>query len=181
MYRNPERQPLLDLHPPYPQNVTNPQRDCSTGYKLPQLSSSSKDEIPRYGLQTPPEDDMGTAYQNPHYGSYASRPDVSFQPSNRTSSHNASYSISSTHTRSSSTLSQPPMNSREVGSTRTDAFTSQNSYSHPASPQSSNRQESQHQQARSGVNDQIMANLQIPKSINSSGGSLAEFAAQVCC
>ena len=136
----------------------------------------------RDGLPTPPADEMGTTYQPPQYNQYGSRPDVySNQGSQGTYGGNSSLSRQYSVPHSSLNQLPPPL----ASTMRNDSQIS----SHPAyrvpSPVQSASQTNfttfprPAERPSSTGGDIISKSLQIPSSINNSGGSLAEFAAQV--
>lgn len=182
MYRSSARPAPLDLPYPVSHSTYNTERRNDVGHSLPQTTvyyeSSTRD-----GLPTPPEDKMATAYQNaPYNNSYSAGRNseylsVEAPPSN----YGAAYNGNASQSRSYMSLPQPPPAS--ASTLRREVQGSQPLYSQPPSPQPAPRadylphEESSSRRSTSGV---IRPSLQIPPAICESGGSLAEFAAQVC-
>jgi hypothetical protein len=144
----------------------------------------------RNGLHTPPADDMGTTYQQPQYNQYGSQPDTfSSQGGVSQSSYAGACSGSGIQGRQysipHSSLNQlpPPL----ASTMRNDIHvSSQPPYRVPSPVQTADLTNlttftrSEEQTRRSSASGSaISKSLQIPSSINNSGGSLAEFAAQV--
>ncbi|PQE33541.1 hypothetical protein CJF32_00003416 [Rutstroemia sp. NJR-2017a WRK4] len=165
--------------------VTDRRKDI--GYSLPQLNSAGYIEAPvKAGLRTPPEDEMNTTYQPPTYNNYNSRQDVPYAPRQATfcsQSRSNDYSGVVAPPRQSvslihhSTHSSETSNIRDAPSQPSQSY----SYSNPQSPQVSRVVKEESHSRKGSTSDMIQPNLQIPASINNSGGSLAEFAAQITC
>jgi hypothetical protein len=145
----------------------------------------------RDGLPTPPVEDMGTTYQPPQYNHYARRPEV-YSNSNQGGVSQGSYAGANSGSaiqgrqysvpHSSLNHLPPPL----VSAMRNDVHvSSQPPYRvpSPVQPVSSKNYStvprSEEKSRSSTGGDVISKSLQIPSSINNSGGSLAEFAAQV--
>jgi hypothetical protein len=148
----------------------------------------------RDGLPTPPVEDMGTTYQPPQYSQYPRRPDT-YSNSNQGGVPQDSYASAKSgsaiqgrqYSVPHSSLNQlpPPL----VSNGRNDVHvSSQPPYRVPSPVQSitskdydpvSTAPRSEEKFRSSSNADVISKSLQIPLSINNSGGSLAEFAAQV--
>lgn len=180
MHRSSVRSPLFDL------NRCHQQRGkyAPAQYSLPKLSPSiqAPTRLPqRYGLQTPPEDVMGTTYQQPQYGTYnGGHSDVQYHSGVRSGAHH-DYGSSNSN-RGASALQQTSTLALPIPSNKMDASVTYATYSRPASPPKAERHEESYEHHKSSShsrNDQIMSNLQIPHTISPKGGSLAEFAAQV--
>lgn len=122
---------------------------------------------------------MGTTYQQPHYGTYAGRPDVQYQAGLRPNGQ-AEYAAVNPSTRAVPSLSHAPAATVPYHGSKMDSSVTYATYTRPVSPPQPERNEVQPQQQKAQSSDQIMSNLQIPKTISKAGGSLAEFAAQVC-
>ncbi|TVY68907.1 Meiotically up-regulated protein, partial [Lachnellula suecica] len=139
----------------------------------------------RDGLRTPPEDNMGTTYQQPQYSNYAGRHEAAYSiPPVGQDSYAGAYAGASSAPRQYSALSQPAQIPNSA--LRNEVQNTLPPYRQPASPLPSGRTSTQgsvvEQTRRKSTNaDVILPNLQIPSSINNSGGSLAEFAAQITC
>jgi hypothetical protein len=143
----------------------------------------------RDGLPTPPADDMGTTYQPQQYNHYESRPDTY---SNHGGASQDSYagarSGNSTQGRqysvphSSLNHLPPPLPSTMRNESH---VSSHPPYRVPNLVQSAPLTDfvtfprSDETRRSSSSGDVVAKSLQIPSSINNSGGSLAEFAAQV--
>jgi hypothetical protein len=143
----------------------------------PQRTPSYLEAPIRDGLRTPPADDMSTAYQYPtsQYNSYDGRQDVTYPTIGSSGSNYAGYPGSSGQARQYSTISQPS----SASTLRNEIQASIPAYNtQPPSPQTLAPPEGLPRR-RSANSDMIISSLQIPSSINNSGGSLAEFAAQV--
>jgi hypothetical protein len=184
MHRTSARPAPLDFLLPPAHSIygIDRRKDIGLSHPLTQLTPTYLEAPVRDGLRTPPADDMSTTYQHPQYNNYVSRQDTTYQNGGSASDYAPAYSGAGTHSRSYSTLSQPPLTSNST--LRSDAPVSQPPYSQPPSPQPSNRTNHHAHpegmpQRKNNTGDMILPNLQIPKSINNSGGSLAEFAAQV--
>lgn len=140
--------------------------------------------VVRGGLPTPPADEMGTTYQQPPYNqygnrthTYAGRGGIS-QPSYAGRGHERQYSVPH------SSLNRLPPPLAYVGNEG--HIPSLLPYRAPSPVQSTSlaplttfiRTEQPIRQS-SNTGDVVSKSLQIPASINNSGGSLAEFAALV--
>ena len=187
MHRTSARPAPLDfLLPSNPTYGIDRRKDIGLTYPLPQLTPGYLEAPTRDGLRTPPADDMGTAYQyqHPQFNNYAGRQDATYSTGGASGgSYSGSYTGANMQGRQRSTLSQPPPASaltlRNEVQGPSSAYNTQ-----PPSPQPANRTDALAPpeglpRRRSANSDMILPNLQIPSSINNSGGSLAEFAAQV--
>jgi hypothetical protein len=174
--------------PPFPPSqsafgVADRRKDI--GYSLPQLNSAGYIEAPvKAGLRTPPEDEMNTTYQPPTYNNYNSRQDVPYAPRQGTfcsQSRSNDYSGVAAPARQSVPLIHHSTHNSETSSIRDAPSQPSQSYSYskPQSPQVSRVVKEESHSRKGSTSDMIQPNLQIPASINNSGGSLAEFAAQV--
>ena len=158
--------------------------DCRKDISFSKSAASTSDllqgrpvylEAPvRYGLRTLPLDDMNsTAFFSQQYSSCGSRKDGTF-PSTAYSSHTAV-------TKPCTASLQPSRESKASSLPRIDGVAAQ-AYFRTYSPESASTSTStavlalEETVRRKSV---ILPNLQIPASINNSGGSLGEFAAQV--
>lgn len=185
MHRTSARPAPLDfLLPSNPTYGIDRRKDIGLSHPLPQLTPDYLEAPVRDGLRTPPADDMGTAYQyqHPQSNKYAGRQDATFSTGAASgASYNGSYAGANMQGRQYSTLSQPP----SVSTLRNEVQAPSSAYNtQPPSPQPPNRTDvlappEGLPRRRSANSDMILPNLQIPSSINNSGGSLAEFAAQV--
>jgi hypothetical protein len=126
---------------------------------------------------------MAAAYQQPQYNNYARRQDAVYPtPKASGDSYSGAYSGGSSQVLQYSAVNQlPPVSASTL---RMEVQPSQYVHSQPSSPQPTNKTSalvpSETVARRKSANsDMILPNLQIPQSINNSGGSLAEFAAQV--
>jgi len=155
-------------------------KDIGHLHPLPNLIPGYLEAPIRDGLRTPPADDMGTTYQQPQYNSYNGRQDTTYPtpfPSAAGGSYSGTYPGTATggqHRAYPFPLNQPPPASNLRHEVR------------PVSPQLANKSNylappEELPRRKSASSDMILPNLQIPTSINNSGGSLAEFAAQVGC
>ncbi|KAH8599858.1 cyclin-domain-containing protein [Bisporella sp. PMI_857] len=139
-------------------------------------------ETPTRGrLRTPPADDMATAYQQAPYNGYGSRSEISYPTSvSSANGYAGAYSGSNDGIRHYSVTSQAPASALRNG-----VQVQYPPYMQPTSPQPANKNAlappEDTQRRKSANSDMILPNLQIPSSINNSGGSLAEFAAQITC
>ncbi|RFU31651.1 hypothetical protein B7463_g4663, partial [Scytalidium lignicola] len=188
MYQAPARQVSLDfpLYSAYSSHNIDRRKD--TGIVPPCGSQQTPIylEAPiRAGLRTPPEDDMSTTYQYPPYQNFANKQDAAYASMTAAGSgyagSSAQYISSSTQPRPYSSLNYTSQHS----STSISKPLVQDSlppYNKPPSPEPSSRSNtlapSESVSRRKGT---VVPNLQIPSTITSSGGSLAEFAAQITC
>lgn len=134
------------------------------------------------GLRTPPADDMGTAYQQPQHSTYSERQDNTFTAA--TASGNGftgagAYPEQNVLQRTYRT-SQGPASSLRNELPPTQPLYHQSTSPGPVTKVSSFVPTEESPSRKTTSNNAILPNLQIPSSINNSGGSLAEFAAQVC-
>jgi hypothetical protein len=177
--------PLDSLSPSNPTYGIDRRKDIGLSHPFPQLTPGYLEAPVRDGLRTPPADDMGTAYQYQHSqsDSYAGRQDTSCSAG---SSSGASYNGSSAGSNMPgrqyyALIQQPP----SASTLRNEVQAPSSAYGRqPASPQPANKTDvlappEGLPRRKSANSDMIHPNLQIPSSINNSGGSLAEFAAQV--
>lgn len=174
---------LLPSNPPY---GIDRRKDVGLSHSLPQLTPGYLEAPVRDGLRTPPADDMGTAYQyqQSQYNTYTSRQDSTYPTAGSSgSSYGGSYGGANVQGRQYTSMSHPP--SASTSTLRNEVQGPSSVYNtQPPSPQPANRTEALAPpeglpRRRSANSDMILPNLQIPSSINNSGGSLAEFAAQV--
>ncbi|TVY38820.1 Meiotically up-regulated protein [Lachnellula subtilissima] len=144
----------------------------------------------RDGLHTPPGDNMGTTYQHPQYTNYAGRQDPPYSiPSVGQNGYAGAYAGASAAPSQYSTLSQPTAQvSSQIPTSalRNEVQNVLPPYRQPSSPAPASRTNimgpvEEQSRRKSTTRDMIIPNLQIPSSINDSGGSLAEFAAQITC
>ena len=186
MHRTSARPAPLDFPlPPYSTYDIDRRKDLRHSYTLPNLTPAYFEAPIRDGLRTPPADDMGTTYQQSQYNNYAGRQDVTYPtPATSGSGYAGSYSGANVQQRPyPPPLSHPP----SASNLRNEIEPSQPAqplYPQPASPQQTKKINTLAPpeglpRRKSTNNDMILPNLQIPSSINNSGGSLAEFAAQV--
>jgi len=149
---------------------------------LPHLIPGYLEAPIRDGLRTPPADEMGTTYQQPQYNNYAVKQEGIYPtPAPSGSVYSSGYSVQNGQGRPYSTLGQPTPASNS--SLRNEVLPSQ-SYHQTTSPQinktvSVEGLTAERRKSTNGDASAIVPNLQIPKTINDSEGSLAEFAAQV--
>ncbi|KAL3423357.1 cyclin [Phlyctema vagabunda] len=143
----------------------------------------------RDGLRTPPADDMGSIYPSAPYGGYPARQETYMASQSMVG---GSYTLPGVHQGGSSQAKQNPYASQNqsyaVSSTATlrhDGQPLQQNYPRPASPRHCRKDSlvaaEEVPAQRKSTADMILPSLQIPSSINNSGGSLAEFAAQITC
>lgn len=184
--------------------------DIAYKHSLPQLTPGYLEPTVRNGLRTPPADEMGTTYQHPSYSNYGgvkheAYPVVKHEgtyntpsstgtytpstigaytpPAVSSNAYSGAYSGANGPTKSYPALGQPTPCS--TSSLRNEVLASHPSHYLPTSPHivKSMPVEDLAPARRKSVSSEasaIQPNLQIPSSINNSGGSLAEFAAQVC-
>jgi hypothetical protein len=131
---------------------------------------------------------MGTTYQHPQYTNYAARHHPPYSvPSVGQDSYAGAYTGASAAPRQYSTQSQTTAQvpvQIPASALRNEVQNVLPPYRQPSSPVPSSRTNIlgpvEEQPRRKSTNgDMILPDLQIPSSINNSGGSLAEFAAQV--
>lgn len=168
-------------HPSHPSTLSNGRIKDIGVAQFPALIPSYIEAPLRDGLRTPPADDMNTAYQQSQHSISASR-QANAYPTPAPSGGNGGNGIYSNNLPQRPyhyALAPPPPTS----SLRNDLQPSRPLYQHPTSPtqiSKLNNVPAKESPPRKTVsNDSIIPNLQIPASINNSGGSLAEFAAQV--
>ncbi|RDL39527.1 Cyclin-like protein [Venustampulla echinocandica] len=190
MHRTAARPAPLDFLLPSAHAAFGIDRRKDIGSVHSQVVSSYLEAPVKGGLQTPPADDMGTAYQHPQHPPYGSRQSSTCSISGTTPSSYAGTCSGSSSQRTQysaphSSLSQPSHASSIIS--RNGLQNPQSSYGQqPSSPQLPDRSNvvarSEDPLPRKNAHvDTIVPNLQIPSSINNSGGSLAEFAAQITC
>lgn len=165
---------LSSFHPPT--SSISQQKDVGNWHRPSNVASGYCEPPIRDGLRTPPSDDMSTTYQPPHYNGYSSRQDPAYPAPLPTG---ATYSAAHAGT---DAQPRPYLSQPAVSGLRNEVQSSQPLLSH-TSPQPSSKSHIPTQESssrrKSATSDMIVPNLQIPSSINNSGGSLAEFAAQV--
>jgi hypothetical protein len=150
---------------------------------IPQLPTSYFEAPIRDGLRTPPADDMSTTYQHTQYHDHAGRQDGTYSTSSSSrQSYAGSYSGANTQPKPYAVLGQPTQPS--ASTLRNEIQACQTPCPQPPSPQLANETnalaDTDGLPRRKNANSEMISpNLQIPSSINNSGGSLAEFAAQV--
>ncbi|PBP27446.1 cyclin [Diplocarpon rosae] len=188
MYRTAPRQAPLDFPLPSPHSTYNFGRreEKSPPYSLRSLPPFNLQAPVKNGLRTPPADDMATAYQNPSYsnaysaGRNSEYISVDAPPSNFVGTYNNG---ASTQPRQYTSWAQPPTASASI--LRKENQGPQPVHSQPQSPIPSQRPGHSAREGpvtrRKSTSEIVRPNLQIPKSISSHGGSLAEFAAQITC
>jgi len=186
MHRTSSRPAPLDFLLPsaHPTYGIDRRKDIGLPCTRPQLTPIYFEAPVKGGLRTPPADEMATAYQQPQYNNYTRRQDTVYStPTAPVDSYGGAYSGGSGQAVAYSAANQPPPAS--ASTLRMEVQSSQYVHSQPSSPQpaikTSALAPSESVARRKSANsDMILPNLQIPQSINNSGGSLAEFAAQVC-
>ena len=187
MYQTSARPATLDFHfPPTPSTSFgfDHRRDIGL-HTLRHLTPPYSEAPPRDGLRTPPVDDMSTTYQHARFNDYASRQDGTYSmPGSTRSGYVGTYpSITNMQAKSYSASGQlPPASASALRHEYQAQFTSLRTQ--PPSPQPANNTASlasseNAPSRKSSVGDMITPSLKIPQTINNSGGSLAEFAAQV--
>ena len=184
MHRTSARPAPLNFLPP-PTHSTNFHIDRRKDIGLHSLSQLAPYyEAPiRDGLRTPPADDMSTAYQHSQY-IISGRQDATYStPVSSGNGYAGEYSSANMQARPHAALSQPPA-PNPASDLRREAQVSQPYFPQPQNPQPANKANALIPpeglpRRKSAGSDMITPNLQIPLSINNSGGSLAEFAAQV--
>ncbi|APA11101.1 hypothetical protein sscle_07g058710 [Sclerotinia sclerotiorum 1980 UF-70] len=184
--------PFSFLLPPTPQTPFGIDRRKDVGFPLtlPQINQSGYIEAPvRVGLRTPPEDDMHATYPGPPYPHYKGR-------HNETCTESLNFNRASDHDGSAtqSRISQAPGDSVHRVAKIVEPSQAEQPYNWPTvKPKHTSEsfyatalttlesESTRKPQAKKPNTDTIHPSLQIPKSINDSGGSLAEFAAQITC
>ena len=187
MYQTSARPATLDFHlPPTPSSSFDFDHRRNIGlHTLRQLTPPYSEAPTRDRLRTPPADEMSTTYQHAQYNDYARRQDGTYSMSGSArSGYIGNYPpITNTQAKSYSALRQLPSASASALRHEFQAPLTSH-HPEPPSPQPTNKTGSlatseNAPSRKSSVGDMIAASLQIPPSINNSGGSLAEFAAQV--
>lgn len=141
-------------------------------FSLPPVTTVYLEAPIRDGLRTPPSDDMNSTASYPQqYSSYGSRKDNPY-PNNSYSNHGTvvqTYSAATQHSRGLNTATLPVAGAASA-----------QPYIQADSPQSVGTASlaSDDTVRRKSI---ILPSLQIPLSVNNSGGSLGEFAAQITC
>lgn len=187
--------PFTFTLPPTPQSPRGIDGRKETRYlpTLPKINQSRYIEAPvRVGLRTPPEDDMHATYPEPSHLPYKSRQNETYPGPfkiGRTPEYDASTTrpaqpphiqeasgAPASRTNGSKDFSQPdvPFSWPPIKEkAQADSF-------QPAPLSALESESTRKPQAKKPSNtDSIHPSLRIPESINDSGGSLAEFAAQV--
>ncbi|KAG4030906.1 hypothetical protein MFRU_010g00400 [Monilinia fructicola] len=189
--------PFTFTLPPTPQSPRGIDGRKETRYlpTLPKINQSRYIEAPvRVGLRTPPEDDMHATYPEPSHLPYKSRQNETY-PGPFKIGRTPEYDASTTRP------AQPP-HVQEASGAPASRTNGSKDFSQPdvpfswppikekaqaesfqPAPLSALESESTRKpQAKKPSNtDSIHPSLRIPESINDSGGSLAEFAAQITC
>lgn len=184
MYRTADRPAPLDFLLPSAHSAYNIDRRKDLGsHSLQHLSPIYLEAPIREGLRTPPTDEMATVYQNPTYSNAysASRNSEYLSVEAPPRIYGGTYNNGATaQPRQYMSMTQPPPAS--ASTLRKEVQGSEPINSQPPSPEPAQRTSylsHEEPSRRKSTSDMIRPNLQIPKSISSSGGSLAEFAAQV--
>jgi hypothetical protein len=188
MYQASARPATLDfLFPPTPSTSFgfDHRRDGGLHNSIRQLTPPYTETPRRNGLRTPPADDMSTSYQHPQYHEYTGRQDGSYpMPGAARGNYAGTYpSVTNMQAKSYSASEQPlPVPSSALRHEVQAPLSSH--HPQPPSPQPVNRMASLATadvapSRKDSVSDAISPGLQIPPSINISGGSLGEFAARV--
>jgi hypothetical protein len=155
-------------------------KDIGLPRQLPQFPPVYFEAPVTDGLRTPPADDMTTTYQT-QYNDYVGRregayPGVGVSGSNYGGAYNGASAQSRPFSMHNQPAPAPASNLREE-------VPAQPMATQPPSPVPTNKindlATEEQPRKKSATSDMIHPNLQIPSSINDSGGSLAEFAAQV--
>ena len=186
MHRTSVRPAPLEFLPPsnLPYGIDR-RKDVGLSHPLSQLTPGYFAPL-RDGLRTPPTDNMGTAYQyqHPQRNCFADRQDAAYSAGTQSaSSYGGNHAGGDVSGAQRSNVSQPPPAS--TSTLRAEVQASSSAYNtQPSSPQPATKTDvlappEGLPQRRNANSDMIIPNLQIPSSINDSGGSLAEFAAQV--
>lgn len=184
--------PFSFLLPPTPQTPFGIDRRKDAGFSLPlpQITRSRYIEAPvRVGLRTPPEDDMHATYPTSQYHNYKSRQNEDYPAAGNVGRTN-DYDGSASQSRKPSLIQQVPGAHINSAIKNTETSQSESSYNWPPVKETYQSQSTalstlesestrKPQAKKPSTTDTIHPSLQIPKSINDSGGSLAEFAAQV--
>ena len=181
MHRTSHRPAALDFAvPPSHPYIFGRGKDVGPSYPLAQYTSNYWEAPKRGGLRTPPADGMATTYPQSHYNGYPSHPESAYSNVEASSS---KYTGSNWY---HSSTTQPQYNSAShpysTAPHAREAMDLRSVYRQASSPIPSNHPQALSQlsgSSQSKTNDTILPNLQIPPTINNSGGSLAEFAAQV--
>ena len=180
MHRTSARPAPLEFLSPSSHSVTfgiDRRKDSLPLYVLPRFAPGYLETSVRDHLRTQPADEMGTKYQQPQYNGYTSRKEHPYPTPASTNPFGTSYSGVIGDGRRYSTISQPAIQAPQ------NELQNQRSYVPVGTPPTANKEMApleSLQRQKSATADMIVPNLQIPSTINNSGGSLAEFAAQVC-
>jgi hypothetical protein len=181
MHRTSARPTPLDFLLPSAHSTfgTDRRKDIGHPRQLPQFAPVYFEAPVKEGLRTPPADDMTTTYQM-QYSDYAGRRDGAYSAAGASGSNYAgAYTGENVQSRPYSIHNQPPASASTL---RKEVY-AQPIRTQPPSPVPANKINSlaseEQPRRKNATSDMIHPNLQIPSSINNSGGSLAEFAAQV--
>ncbi|KAK0125334.1 hypothetical protein ONS96_009183 [Cadophora gregata f. sp. sojae] len=189
MYRTAERPAPLDflLPSPHPSYNIDRRKDIAQFHSLPHLPPVYLEAPIREGLRTPPTDEMATAYQNSNFthgypasGRSSEYLSVESTPSSYGGTYN--HNPPQQQTRQYMSMIQPPPAS--ASTLRKEVQAPLAVISQPPSPEPAQRTSylsHDEPSRRKSTTDTIRPNMQIPKSISPTGGSLAEFAAQITC
>jgi hypothetical protein len=182
MHRTSTRPAPLDFLLPsaYSTFGVDRRKDIGLPRQLPQFAPVYFEAPVKEGLRTPPADDMTTTYQT-QYSDYAGRRDGAYSASGASgANYGGAYTGANVQSRPYSIHSQPPSGSASSLRKEVHGQPIHTQAPSPVPPSKINNLAPEEQPRRkSATSDMIHPNLQIPSSINNSGGSLAEFAAQV--
>ncbi|RDW88592.1 hypothetical protein BP6252_00624 [Coleophoma cylindrospora] len=191
MHRNSARSAPLDfLLPSHTIPGFGGRKDIKPPLSLSHLNPTYFEAPIRDGLRTPPADEMGSIYQPPPYHTYAGRQEPTYPAASAAIANTyvppTTYTAPSSQSRLYSSQNSYPQSVSQNASIQSEAPSISHTYSRPTSPRQSSRTESLAPpeglpRRKSVTSDLILPNLQIPTSVNNSGGSLAEFAAQITC
>jgi hypothetical protein len=187
MYQTSARPATLDFHfPPTPSTSFSFDHRRDIGlHTVRQLTPPYSEAPPLDGLRTPPADDMSTTYQHTQYNDYTGRQDGTYSMSGSARSAYAGTYPPITNMQSKAYSASGQLPPASVSGLRHEfQAPSTSHHPEPLSPQPTTKAGSlaaseNTQSRKSSVGEMITPSLQIPSSVNSSGGSLAEFAAQV--
>ncbi|KAG4441260.1 hypothetical protein IFR05_003251 [Cadophora sp. M221] len=188
MYRTAERPAPLDflLPSPHPSYNIDRRKDLGQLHSLPHLAPVYFEAPTREGLRTPPTDDMATAYQNNFSHGYpaSGRSSEYLSVESTPSSYGGTYNNNGAPAQSRQYMSMTQPAPASASTLRKEVQGPITITSQPPSPEPVQRTSylsHEEPSQRKSTTDAIRPGMQIPKSISSVGGSLAEFAAQITC
>ncbi|TQS36955.1 hypothetical protein Golomagni_02584 [Golovinomyces magnicellulatus] len=137
---------------------------------------TSDPPLERDGLQTPPPDDMSGPHPHLHYDAHDPGPSSIYATNSMPSNMQSSF----TQIRSSTPVNLPPLITGNDLRDDRPRFQSWQSWEQYQNPPKRQVPEQQPKKRSTNGSESNRINLQIPSTISVEGGSLSDFAAQVC-